>query len=125
MLPAYIREEIVQRLFLNGFRDYQGLAQWVGGQGYEISNESLWRHGRTVDKRVPETNIALGSSSIAGCDGPFAASIQPALFRASPRIAADLLVAERAMPVANSDQRPRRLPCAGRASTQIDADLRT
>ena len=31
MLPAYIREEVERRLFENGFRDYEGLAQWVRG----------------------------------------------------------------------------------------------
>ena len=32
-----------RRLFGNGFRDYEGLAQWVRGQGYNISDDSLWR----------------------------------------------------------------------------------
>src|SRR5713101_8118775 len=46
MLPPYIRQELNRRLFENGFRDYEGLAQWVRGQGYEISDDSLWRYGR-------------------------------------------------------------------------------
>jgi hypothetical protein len=29
MLPAYVRQEVERRLFENGFRDYEGLAQWV------------------------------------------------------------------------------------------------
>ncbi len=33
MLPAYIRQEVDRRLFENGFRDYEGLAQWVRGDG--------------------------------------------------------------------------------------------
>jgi len=48
MLPEYIRQEVERRLFENSFRDYEGLAQWVGGQGYEISDDSLWRYGHTI-----------------------------------------------------------------------------
>ncbi len=44
MLPPHLRQEVERRLFENGFRDYEGLAQWVRGQGYNISDDSLWRH---------------------------------------------------------------------------------
>jgi hypothetical protein len=29
MLPTYIRQKVGRRLFENGLRDYEGLAQWV------------------------------------------------------------------------------------------------
>ena len=32
--------------------NYEGLAQWVGGQGYEISDDSLWRYGRALQQQL-------------------------------------------------------------------------
>ena len=59
MLPPYIRQEINRRLFENGFRDYEGLAQWVRGQGYEISDDSLWRYGRTLMEHLAATELTV------------------------------------------------------------------
>jgi len=78
-----------------------------------------------VDQCASETGIAVDGSSIAGRDGAFAASPQPALLRASPRIAADLCAKEGAMPVVNSGLRRAPSPCVERTSTQGDAELRT
>jgi hypothetical protein len=47
ILPAHIRRETERRLFKNGLRDYAGLAQLVRGEGYNISDDSLWRYGRS------------------------------------------------------------------------------
>ena len=52
MLPAYVRQEVERRIFENGFRDYDGLAQWVRGEGYEISDDSLWRYGRALQEQL-------------------------------------------------------------------------
>ena len=41
MLPPHVRQQVERRLFENGFRDYEGLLQWVRGQGYEVSDDSL------------------------------------------------------------------------------------
>ena len=59
MLPAYIREEVERRLFENGFRDYEGLAQWVRGQGYEISDDSLWRYGHSLQQQLMAMRLTL------------------------------------------------------------------
>jgi len=59
MLPAYIRQEIERRLFENGFRDYEGLAQWVRGQGYEISDDSLWRYGRALQQQLAAAQLTM------------------------------------------------------------------
>ena len=44
-LPPHIREEVERRMCAKGFSDYEGLADWVREQDYEISNDSLWRYG--------------------------------------------------------------------------------
>ncbi len=59
MLPPYIRQEVNRRLFENGFRDYEGLAQWVRGQGYEISDDSLWRYGRALRDHLAATDLTV------------------------------------------------------------------
>jgi Protein of unknown function (DUF3486) len=59
MLPAYIREEVERRLFENGFRDYEGLAQWVRGQGYEISDDSLWRYGHAIQQQLAAVRLTV------------------------------------------------------------------
>ena len=59
MLPPYIRQELNRRLFENGFRDYEGLAQWVRGQGYEISDDSLWRYGRALRDHLAATDLTV------------------------------------------------------------------
>ncbi len=59
MLPAYIRQELERRLFENGFRDYEGLANWVRGQGYAISDDSLWRYGRALQQQLAATELTV------------------------------------------------------------------
>ena len=59
LLPPFIREEIERRLFENGFRDYDGLAQWVRGQGYQISDDSLWRYGYKLKQQFVETKWTM------------------------------------------------------------------
>jgi len=268
MLPAHIRQEVERRLFENGFSDCEGLAQWVRGQGYEISDDSLWRYGHGLQQRLaamrltvrlagamgeladdnealmaralitiaqqkaleslaekeevtpgdlnaianltraaiaqqrwaaqmkrqgqqprqaaldgkcgldnshprrnslsanaprershaaalaaseepagrsepgretspgaerrapreqppPQTGVVVDGTSITARDTAFVARIEPALYPASPRIAADLRAEESSIPVAYSSLRRMRSPCVARGSTQIDADLRT
>jgi Protein of unknown function (DUF3486) len=72
MVPAHIREEIDRRLLANGFSDYEGLAQWVRSQGYEISDDSLWRYGRNLQQDVTAAQLTMRQAralaAIAGGD---------------------------------------------------------
>jgi hypothetical protein len=66
MLPAYLRQEIERRLFQNGFRDYEGLAKWVRDQGYNISDDSLWRYGRSLQQEIHAARVsALQAAALA------------------------------------------------------------
>jgi len=58
-LPAYIRQEVDRRLFENGFSDYEGLARRVRGQGYEISDDSLWRYGRALREHLAPAELTV------------------------------------------------------------------
>ena len=52
ILPEYIRQEVERRLFENGFRDYQGLAQWETVDFHFLSSVILSRSrdGAAVSK---------------------------------------------------------------------------
>ena len=85
-----------------------------------------------VDQGAPETGIAAEGSSIAGRDGALAATIQPVVFRGSPRLATDLCPSvdlctskERVMLFANCDLPHTPSSRVGRTSTQMNAHLRT
>jgi hypothetical protein len=59
MLPPRIRYEVERRMFENGFRDFDGLAQWVRGEGYQISDDSLWRYGYKLKQQFVETKWTM------------------------------------------------------------------
>src|SRR5438270_4949777 len=66
MLPAYLRNEIERRLFQNGFRDYEGLAKSVRDQGYNISDDSLWRYGHSLQQEINAARVsALQATALA------------------------------------------------------------
>jgi uncharacterized protein DUF3486 len=48
MLPPHIRNQVERRMLAKRFSDYEGLAEWVRQQGYDISDDSLWRYGKAL-----------------------------------------------------------------------------
>jgi hypothetical protein len=58
-LPPQIREEVERRMWTKGFSDYEGLADWVREQGYEISDDSLWRYGKSLKREFTATPFAV------------------------------------------------------------------
>src|SRR5713101_8443969 len=42
-----------------GFGDYRGLAEWVRQQGYEISDDSLWRYGKGIQRQLAAAQMAV------------------------------------------------------------------
>lgn len=41
------------------FSDYEGLAQWVREQGYDISDDSLWRYGKSLKQEFTAIRLSL------------------------------------------------------------------
>jgi len=56
-LPAELREDLNARLVSTGFRDYEALADWLGGQGYQISRSAVHRYGQEL---AAEYEAAMG-----------------------------------------------------------------
>jgi hypothetical protein len=59
LLPPDIRKEVERRMRAKQFSDYERLAQWVREQGYDISDDSLWRYGKSLKHKFAATEIAL------------------------------------------------------------------
>ncbi|MBN8488231.1 MAG: DUF3486 family protein [Burkholderiales bacterium] len=53
-LPEVTRAELDARLIGGGFTGYVELAEWLRGQGFEVSKSSLHRYGSKLDQRVAE-----------------------------------------------------------------------
>ena len=57
-LPKDIQAELNKRLVKNGFADYQGLADWLAENGFQISKSSIHRHGQQFEERLSAIKIA-------------------------------------------------------------------
>ncbi len=49
-LPEEVRDELNAQLIRNGFGGYEGLAEWLSGQGYAISKTALHRYGSDMQE---------------------------------------------------------------------------
>ena len=57
-LPEDVRAELETRLVRQGFADYDQLAEWLAGQGYEISRSSVHRYGQQFERRLSALKAA-------------------------------------------------------------------
>ena len=57
-LPEAVRKELEQKLLRGGFADYAGLADWLGGQGFEISRSAVHRFGQQFESRLQALKTA-------------------------------------------------------------------
>lgn len=44
------------------FSDYEGLADWVREQGYELSEDSLWRYGKSLKEEFTAIRLAVAQA---------------------------------------------------------------
>jgi hypothetical protein len=59
MLPPHIRKQVERRMLARRFSDYEGLAEWVRQQGYDISDDSLWRYGKSLKREFTAAQFSL------------------------------------------------------------------
>jgi hypothetical protein len=59
LLPPRLRAEVERRIREKGFSDYRGLAEWLRQQGYHISNDSLWRYGKSLQRKLAVAEMAV------------------------------------------------------------------
>jgi uncharacterized protein YdiU (UPF0061 family) len=58
-LPSHIRKKVERRMLAKRFSDYEGLAEWVRQQGYDISDDSLWRYGKSLRQQFTAAQFSL------------------------------------------------------------------
>jgi hypothetical protein len=57
-LPEATKAELDRLLVQNGFSDYQGLADWLNEQGFEISKTAVHRYGQRFEERLGLLRVA-------------------------------------------------------------------
>jgi hypothetical protein len=57
-LPAEVKAELDRRLISGGFSDYEGLAEWLQQQGFDISRSGIHRYGQGFESRLASIRIA-------------------------------------------------------------------
>jgi hypothetical protein len=53
-LPEALRRKMDERLVANGFGDYEGMAEWLASEGFEISKSAIHRHGSALEQSYDE-----------------------------------------------------------------------
>lgn len=53
-LPEGMRRQLDERLVAGHFSDYQGLAEWLESEGFNIGKSSIYRYGRGLEEQHTE-----------------------------------------------------------------------
>jgi DNA-binding ferritin-like protein (Dps family) len=61
-LPKDVREALDEKLVEEGFQNYEDLAEWLAGQGYDISKSSVHRYGQEFEDRLEALRIATAQA---------------------------------------------------------------
>lgn len=92
-LPEPVRRELEQRLIASGFSDYDGLAQWLAEQGYEIHRSSVHRFGSQFEDRVRALKVSTDQArAIVEASPDDDGAVNEALMRLTQQMAFDLLL---------------------------------
>jgi hypothetical protein len=70
MLPPHMRKQVERRMLAKRFSDYEGLAEWVRQQGYDISGDSLWRYGKSLKREFTATQFSLLQARMLAAQAP-------------------------------------------------------
>ena len=70
MLPPQIRKELERRMLAKRFSDYEGLAEWVRQQGYDLSDDSLWRYGKSLKQEFTAARFSLLQARLLAGQAP-------------------------------------------------------
>lgn len=92
-LPEELRKRLEQMLIANNFSDYDGLAQWLSEQGFEIHRSSVYRFGTQFEERVRALKASTEQArAIVQASPDDDGSMNEALMRLTQQMAFDLLM---------------------------------
>ena len=123
-LPEDVRRELEQRLIGGGFSDYSGLAEWLAGQGYEISRAAVHSYGQKMERRVEQIRLATEhAEALVEASGDTAA-LADASMRVIQERMWDVLIASDEGDVKTLSAAARALADTARASVTIQQERR-
>lgn len=92
-LPEAVRKELEQRLIAHNFANYDGLAEWLGEQGFEIHRSSVYRFGAQFEERVRALKASTDQArAIVEASPDDDGAMNEALMRLTQQMAFDLLM---------------------------------
>jgi len=93
LLPEEIRQELEKKLIRGGFAGYEGLAEWLAAQGYEIGKSSVHRYGKKFEDRLRALKVATDQAkAIAEASEDDAGAMNDAIIRLVQTKTFELLV---------------------------------
>lgn len=103
VLPEEMRTQLDERLVKGSFADYQGLSDWLGEHGYQISRGSLQRYGSAFERRMKTISLATKQAhALAEASPDREGSMTDALVRLVQERIFSVLVELRTLRTANS-----------------------
>lgn len=92
-LPEEVRKRLEAMLIANNFSDYDGLAQWLLEQGFEIHRSSVHRFGSAFEERVRALKASTDQArAIVEASPDDDGAMNEALMRLTQQMAFDLLM---------------------------------
>lgn len=52
-LPPEILEQLEQRIIKQNYDDYELISDWLQDQGYDVTTDNVYRHGRKLKQQAP------------------------------------------------------------------------
>lgn len=62
-LPTEVRASLDQRLLRGGFAGYEDLADWLSGEGYQISKSAVHRYGQQLQQRIEAIQASTAAAN--------------------------------------------------------------
>lgn len=92
-LPEDVRKRLESMLIANNFSDYDGLAQWLLEQGFEIHRSSVYRFGSAFEDRVRALKSSTDQArAIVEASPDDDGAMNEALMRLTQQMTFDLLM---------------------------------
>lgn len=124
-LPEDVREALNRRLLDSGFAGYEGLSEWLSGQGYEISRSAIHRHGQALERRIEAVRLATEQAEAlvraAPDDG---GAVADAILRLSQQKILDILLASEGGDLKEVAAASRAAADTARAGTMVRQERR-
>ncbi len=93
LLPADVRDRLDAKIVTQSFSDYRGLAAWLASEGYQISKNTIHRHGQELERKLEAVKRATAQArAIVQASPDDEGAMNDALIRLVQQINFDILV---------------------------------